>query len=39
MAVDDDQRAVLAVTFFAIYGQLSVQRNGAAIEQVRLIAR
>ena len=39
MAVDDDQRAVLAVTFFAIYRQLSVQRNGAAIEQVRLIAR
>lgn len=30
---------VLAVTFFAIYRQLSVQRNAAAIEQVRLIAR
>ena len=30
---------VLAVTFFAIYRQLSLQRNGAAIEQVRLIYR
>ena len=30
---------VLAITFFAIYRQLSVQRNTAAIEQVRLIAR
>ena len=30
---------VLGVTFFAIYRQLSLQRNTAAIEQVRLIAR
>jgi hypothetical protein len=30
---------VLAVTFFAIYRQLSVQRNAAAIEQVRGITR
>jgi hypothetical protein len=30
---------VLAVTFFAIYRQLSLQRNAQAIEQVRGIAR